>query len=119
MYDIEVIDGRSYAIIAEDTPAYDFLKAMNASLMMKKLASEAGSETFLTASEIAVLCKGFKRKDLRRLIDVGLLDYNLKRDFDLSSTTYSSYEKYSFTEYGLDVVKFLKENGGDVEIRLN
>lgn len=119
MYDIEVIDGYNYAVISEGSATYDFLKAMNSKLVMKKLASEPGEKTTLTVSEVSQLCRGFQRKDLKRLVDVDLIEWVYDRRWIEGTCTFQSYETYSFTEYGLDVMKHIKEFGGDVEIRLN
>jgi len=119
MYDIEVIDGHNYAIINEGSPSYEFLKAMNAKLVMKKLASEPGEKIYLTASEVGQLCRGFQRKDLKRLMDVDLIEYDRERVFEVSTSTSYYEESYTFTDYGLEVMKFIKAEGGDVEIRLN
>jgi len=119
MYDIEVIDGHNYAIISEGSPSYEFLKAMNAKLVMKKLASEPGEKIYLTAMETAQLCRGFQRKDLKRLVDVDLIEYDRERVFEVSTSTFHYIESYTFTDYGLEVMKFIKAEGGDVEIRLN
>lgn len=113
MYDIEVIDNASYAVISEGSNTYEFLKAMNSKLVMKKLASAPDDKfrSCLTISEIAPLCKGFQRHDLKRLEQAGLLEIK----FNL---LWKDQETYTFTEYGLDVMKHLKEFGGDIEIRI-
>jgi hypothetical protein len=118
MYDIEVIDGHNYAVICEGSPAHTFLKAMNSKLVMKKLAAEPGEKTVLTVSEVAKLCKGFQVKDLKRLQDVGLIEYSWDYVWD-STTITGKRELYTFTDYGLEVMKYLKTEGGDIEIRLN
>jgi hypothetical protein len=118
MYDIEVINGKSYAVIEEDSAAYEFLKAMNSALMLKKLGSETGAKIYLTVSEVIPLCKGFQIKDLRRLHDIGLLQYDFERYFDETSTIFKRREGYTFTDYGLEIVNHIREQGGDVEIRL-
>lgn len=117
MYDIEVIDGKSYAIITEDGLAYNFLKAMNTKLLMKKLCSQPGDQLFLTSREVALLCKGFAVKDLKRLTDIGLIEqksYWLGDDVMYLERVVG----YTFTDYGLEIAKDLKDHGGDIEIRL-
>jgi hypothetical protein len=119
MYDIEVIDGRNYAIICEDSSAHRFLKAMNSKLLMKKLSSEPGEEIFLTVQEVAPLCKGFKIESLNRLISIGLIEY---RHFwqDKRPVNDSFYKStYHFTDFGLEIMKDLKEVGGDIEILIS
>lgn len=111
VYDIEVINGKSYAVIEEGGKAYEFLKAMNSRLVMKKLVIEAGDDLFLSIHEIAPLCKGFARQDLKRLQDVGLIEI-------WPTPLYRDTLNYTFTEYGLEVMKHLKEFGGDIEILL-
>lgn len=117
MYDIEVIEGRNYAVISEGSPAYEFLKAMNSKLVMKKLASEPGEEIFLTIGEMVRLNSTFKRADYKRLTDVDLIKYNIHRDW--SGMQVTEIDQYSFTEFGLEIMKDLKTYGGDIEIRLN
>lgn len=118
MYDIEVIDGHNYAIINEGSSTYEFLKTMNSRLVMKKLsAAEVQERIFLTTSEIAPLCKGFRVADLKRLVDVDLLEHI--RTFVGTDVDLSFCYGYTFTDYGLEVLKWIKEEGGDVEIRLS
>lgn len=120
MYDIEVIDGRNYAVICEGSPAYEFLKVMNSKLVMKKLASEPGQKINLSVQEIAPLCKGFRVSDLKRLQDVDLIEYDWEYDWtEGMSQIRGRREFYTFTDYGLEVMKFIKAQGGDVEILLN
>lgn len=119
MYDIEVIDGSNYAVISEGSPAYEFLKAMNTKLVMKKLASEPGEEIFLTDKEVIPLCRGFRINDLKRLQTIGLIKYEQKWYWDHPVLGVAKEETYTFTTYGLDVMGFIKEHGGDVEIQLN
>lgn len=128
MYDIEVIDGSSYAVISVDSPAYAFLKSMNTALLMKKLASEAGQEIFLTKKEIAPLYQGFKIEALERLSRIGLIDYDPMKwvvtpdqdhPDDWFSGTGSYQPVYSFTDFGLEIMAEIKESGEDIEIFLN
>lgn len=119
MYDIEVIDGRNYAVIEAGSSAYEFLKAMNSRLTMKKLASEPGEKIFLTVPEMASLNRAFKRADYPRLVHVGLIEYDRGRQWDPKMQNFSSVESYTFTEYGLEIMKDIKTYGEDVEIRLN
>ena len=120
MYDIEVIDGSNYAVICEGSPAHTFLKAMNSKLVMKKLASEPGEKTALTVQEIVPLCKGFRVADLKRLQDVGLIEYDFSYDWSNPNLSQAArIETYTFTPYGLDVMRQIKDEGGDVEIFLN
>jgi hypothetical protein len=120
MYDIEVIDGHSYGIISEGSDAYEFIKKMNSKLVMKKLASEPGDYTSLTTSEMVALRPGFTRQHFKRLMDVGLIRHDLDRKWDIMHPKYvRETDYYSFTEYGLEVIKHLKEHGGDIEIFLN
>jgi hypothetical protein len=119
MYDIEVIDGHSYAIICEGSNAYEFLKAMNSKLVMKKLASEPiEGQIYLTDKEILPLCRGFRLQDLKRLVDVDLLSWKRDRQFNITTGTFFYDQGYTFTDYGLEVMKYIKEKGGDVEIPL-
>ena len=117
MYDIEVIEGHNYAIISEGSPAYEFLKAMNSKLVMKKLASEPGEQISLSVGEMVRLNSSFKRADYKRLSDVDLIQYEMHRNW--SGVHFTEVEQYTFTEYGLEVMKDLKTYGGDIEIRLN
>lgn len=122
MYDIEVIDNRNYAVITAGSPAYEFLKAMNSKMVMKRLASEPGAPVGLTATEIAPLCKGFRVQDLKRLIDVDLLFYDTSLKAVTNENGYTdvfNVNLYTFTEYGLEIVDYIKRTGDDVEIRLN
>ena len=116
MYDIEVIEGKSYAIIGEDTTSYNFIKSMNSRLTMKKLASEPGAELFLTPSEMAQINPRMNKIDWKRLVQVGLVSYDTERNW--SGIAHTLTEKYSFTELGLEIVKEIKEYGGDIELRL-
>lgn len=119
MYDIEVIDGRNFAVISEGSQTYEFLKAMNSKLVMKKLASEPGEKIALTVPEVVQLCKGFQRKDLKRLVDVDLIEWGRDRQWIEGTFSFRESETYTFTEYGLEVMKWLKDEGGDIEIPLN
>jgi len=119
MYDIEVIDGHNYAVISDGSPAYEFLKAMNSKLVMKKLASEPGEAIFLAPSEMAVLNRRFKKADYARLMHVDLIAYDCKPHWDPVTGIMSQPERYSFTEFGLEIMRDLKANGGDIEICLN
>ena len=83
---------------------------------MKKLASEPGSELFLTTSEMAQINSKMSRLDWKRLVQVGLVSYDAARDW--TGIAHTVIEKYSFTELGLEIVKEIKEFGGDIELRL-
>jgi hypothetical protein len=118
MYDIEVIDGSNYAVISEGSPAYEFLKVMNSRLVMKKLASEPGQELFLTVREVAPICRGFRITELRRLEKIGLIKSGIDWNWSDDAPKPISMETYTFTPYGLDIMRHIKENGGDVEIEI-
>ena len=118
MYDIEVINGKSYAVIEEGGAAYEFLKAMNSRLVMKKLASAPGEDLYLTDKEILPLCRGFRIQDLKRLVDVDLISWTSNRHYNETTYRFEYDQGYTFTDYGLEVIKFIKDQGGDVEIRL-
>lgn len=125
MYDIEVINDRTYAVIAEDSAAYRFLKAMNTALLMKKLSSDLTGDLYLTEKEIIPLCRDFRIQDLQKLIRLDLLAYNpmtwiVKPDPDSSDSMFTgtgSYQRtYTFTEYGLEVMAQIRESDEDIEI---
>ena len=116
MYDIEVIDGKSYAVITEDSPAYNFLKAFHTKLIMKKLSAETPDDLYLTRGEVSQLCKGFKVEELKRLIAIDLLGY--KSFWRGESDGAFRIEGYFSTEYGMEIAKDIKDFGGDIEIRI-
>jgi len=115
VYDIEVIEGRSYAVIGEGTPAYMFLKSMNSRLTMKKLASEPGEEISLTLIEMAKLNTRFKQSDYKRLVDVDLVKHRLS--YEWNGERHVHVESYTFTDFGLEIMAAVKEEG-DIEIPL-
>lgn len=112
MYDIEVIEGHSYAIITQGSAAYVFLKAMNTKLLIKKLSAENLEDAgYLTVSEIAPMCRGFRIADLKRLQDVNLIEIE-------RSLLYRGNIRYKFTDYGLEIMKVVKDTNEDMEIPL-
>lgn len=128
MYDIEVIDGRNYAVISEGSAAYRFLKAMNSALLLKKLSSDAGGDLFLTEKEIIPLCKDFRVQELQKLVRLDLISYNpmtwiVSPDDSSSDMMFSgtgSYQKtYTFTSFGLEIMAEIKESDEDLEIPLS
>jgi len=110
-----VIEGRSYAVIGEGTPAYMFLKSMNSRLTMKKLASEPGEEISLTLIEMAKLNTRFKQSDYKRLVDVDLVKHRLS--YEWNGERHVHVESYTFTDFGLEIMAAVKEEG-DIEIPL-
>ncbi len=107
------------AVAQQFSDGYEFLKAMNSKLVMKKLSSEPiEGQIYLTDKEILPLCRGFRLQDLKRLVDVDLLSWKSNRRYQEVTGTFIYDQGYTFTDYGLEVMKYIKDKGGDVEIPL-
>jgi hypothetical protein len=118
MYDIEVIGDQSFAVISRESPAHEFLKAMNTKLVVKKLASEPGEEVWLTKEEVSRLLRGSRISDLQRLVDVGLLQVEHDVTWKAGMWQRQSVHYYGFTDFGLHVMARIRGDEEDVMIPL-